>query len=76
MTVSDFFLKLLYFNKMEQERLKGFEAIIRAQTHFLLQIQSKSTIDMNKLWPLEEQEVKEAKYDLSKVNEVIKKVWG
>ena len=79
MSVSDFFLKLLYFEKRELERVKAIEILIRAQTHLLLQIQSKDKIDMNKFWPLSELDIKEIEnpiYDIEKIQEITKKVWG
>lgn len=77
MSVSDFFLKLLYFEKRELERIKAIEILIRAQTHLLLQIQSKDKIDINKFWPIGEQEkIIEPIYDIEKIEELTKKVWG
>lgn len=77
MSVSDFFLKLLYFEKRERERFKAIEILIRSQTYLLLQIQSPEKIDINKYWPLGEvEEFEKPTYDIEKIQEQIKKVWG
>ena len=77
MSVSDFFLKLLYFEKRERERFKAVEILIRSQTYLLLQIQSSEKIDINKYWPLDKaEEFEKPTYDIEKIQEQIKKVWG